>query len=76
MSSPKQKLQSASKKSKIPLSVLTEVYKRGGQKRVDFFIKNGCTFKVDKDLVNKALIQMSQNDAKLWCQKQIKKSPK
>ena len=79
---PKQKLESASKKSKIPLGVLSEVYKRAKgtslerQQYVNNFIKRGCYLKNDRDLVNKALIQMSQNDAKLWCKKQIKKSPK
>jgi hypothetical protein len=87
MPTPKLQLQNISKKTKIPYDILEEVYKKGSKqmksvssvspntnakKKVDFFIKNGCSFKLYPTLVNKAIRQMSQNDVKMWCKKQIK----
>jgi len=87
MRTPKLQLQNISKKTKIPYPILEEVYKKSlkrvssapsaspiinAKKKVDFFIKNGCSFKLYPSLVNKAIRQMSQNDVKMWCSRQIK----
>ena len=85
MTTPVSKLQSISKRTKIPYKVLEEVYKRSlksktkrsptskAKRNVEFFIKEGCTFKLYPKIVNKAINQMSQTDAKAWCERQIKK---
>ncbi len=86
MPTPVSKLQSISKRTKIPYKVLEEVYKKSltktpkgkrspttkAKRNIDFFIRDGCSFKLYPDLVNKAIRQMSQSDVKSWCEKQIK----
>ena len=86
MPTPVSKLQSISKKTKIPYKILEEVYKKSLSKTpkgkrsptsraksdIDFFIKDGCSFKMYPELVNKAIRQMSQTDVKIWCNKELK----
>lgn len=86
MPTPVSKLQSISKRTKIPYKVLEEVYKKSllktpkdkrspttkAKRDVELFIRDGCSFKLYPELVNKAIRQMSQPNVKAWCGKQIK----
>ena len=86
MPTPVTKLQSISKRTKIHYKVLEEVYKKSllktpkdkrsptakAKRDIELFIRDGCSFRLYPDLVNKAIRQMSQSDVKLWCEKQIK----
>ena len=74
MPTPVSKLQSISKRTKIPYKVLEEVYKKSltktpkgkrspatkAKRDIEFFIREGCSFKLYPELVNKAIRQMSQ----------------
>ena len=86
MPTPTSKLQSISRRTKIPYKILEEVYKKSVSKtpkdkrspaakaksNIDYFIRDGCSFKLYPEIVNKAIRQMSQSDVKSWCGKQIK----
>jgi len=79
--SPVKKFKSAESRTGIPAPILAKVYKQSlkkkgsptrANKKVDFFIKNGCSFKLYPNLVNQAINRMSQINAKKWCERQIK----
>ena len=78
---PVRKFKAIQKRTGIPYKILEKVYKKGLKKSpsraardVEFFIKNGCSFKLYPKLVNKAIFKMSNPDVKNWCERQIKKT--